>query len=485
MNSPPAVLLGNQIPTFEHVPDRVATWNDADDALFLAASYEFVPDPWQHGTCRSWMGVRADGKWAASRCGLAVGRQNGKTGALEPRILYGMKQLGERFLYSAHEQKTARKMLERLLFYYDNPRRFPRLNKEVRTIRQTNSQEAIVLKNGGSIEFVARTRGSGRGYAVDVLLCDEAQELNEVQLAALQPTNSASLNRQSIFMGTPPGEGIGNVFAKIRDDALAHRNPRLAWREWGCDADVDLDDPEIVRLVNPGYGYRLDDEALADDRTVMSDATYMREHLGCWTTDKLGAQRVIDALTWGACGNPLLVDAGGEVALAIDTSPDRLTTSVVGAARTVTGLPYLDVLESRSGAPNWAAKYVAGICGRQNVRAVVIDGQSPAMTLVEPLRAEGIAVTITTARQMIIATGQLYDAIHAVEVLHLDQIALNMAMSAARKRKIGMEGGWGWNRVSPDTDITPVVGGTLALWGLTSSEVADKPKKRTGTACFA
>ena len=35
---------------------------------------------------------------------------------------------------------------------------------------------------GGAIEFIARSRGSGRGFTVDDLVCDEAQELTDEQL---------------------------------------------------------------------------------------------------------------------------------------------------------------------------------------------------------------------------------------------------------------------------------------------------------------
>jgi hypothetical protein len=36
-----------------------------------------------------------------------------------------------------------------------------------------------------------------------------------------------------------------------------------------------------------------------------------------------------------------------------------------------------------------------------------------------------------------------------------------------------------------DSDITPITSATLALWGLCSTEVAARPKKRSGKACFA
>jgi len=68
-------------------------------------------------------------------------------------------------------------------------------------------------------------------------------------------------------------------------------------------------------------------------------------------------------------------------------------------------------------------------------------------------------------------------------VRHLDQPLLNSALAAARKRKIG-DSGFGWSRKDSESDITPVCAATLALWGLTSGEVAEKPKVRSGKACF-
>ena len=66
---------------------------------------------------------------------------------------------------------------------------------------------------------------------------------------------------------------------------------------------------------------------------------------------------------------------------------------------------------------------------------------------------------------------------------HLDQPTLNVALAVARKRRIG-NGGFGWSRKDSESDITALVGATLALWGLTSSEVAIKGCKRSGRATF-
>ena len=69
-----------------------------------------------------------------------------------------------------------------MLDFFDNPRTYPKLHARTTIIRKANGQEAIVLDNGGSFELVARSRGSGRGFSVDVLVLDEAQELFEEEM---------------------------------------------------------------------------------------------------------------------------------------------------------------------------------------------------------------------------------------------------------------------------------------------------------------
>jgi hypothetical protein len=123
------------------------------------------------------------------------------------------------------------------------------------------------------------------------------------------------------------------------------------------------------------------------------------------------------------------------------------------------------------------------LCDRHDVRAVVVDGASAAFSLADPLRQRGVTVTVTTARQMAAAFGGFFDAVMDGQVRHLDQPILNSALAVARKRQIG-DSGFGWSRKDSESDITAVTAATLALWGLTSSEVAEKPRVRSGKACF-
>jgi hypothetical protein len=215
-------------PRVRWVPLKAKT-SDADDAVFLASAYGLVPDDWQEPILRAWLSRRSNGKWCYGKCGLAVPRQNGKNGIIEMRELWGMVELGEAFLHAAHEVKTTRKAFKRLKHFFgskaDDPdAKFPELNALVAEVRSTNGQEAIFLKDvvddqgrfvrrGGSIEFVARSNGSGRGYTVDVLVLDEAQHLDDDELEAIRSAvSSAPLgNPQVIYAGTPPNREKGEL----------------------------------------------------------------------------------------------------------------------------------------------------------------------------------------------------------------------------------------------------------------------------------
>lgn len=245
--SSPAVALRSK-PRVRRAPRSVS--NDVDDAVFLSSRYGLSPDDWQEDILETWLGRKSNGRWSAATCGLAVPRQNGKNALIEIRELFGMVGRGEKILHTAHEIKTARKAFRRLQFFFGTQRndpaaKYPELNALVEDVRNVNGQEAIYLKNGGSVEVVARSKNSGRGFTVDILVMDEAQEMSEEDLEALMPTTSAAPkgDPQWIFTGTPPGPTAnGEIFTRVRSEALAGRSKRLAWHEWSPPPAAEIDD---------------------------------------------------------------------------------------------------------------------------------------------------------------------------------------------------------------------------------------------------
>lgn len=467
--------VGKQTPSYSFFPTITAS--DATDAIELSEAYGLTPDPFQRFVLELWKARRADGKLASSRVGLSVPRQNGKNGALEASELFDILVLGRKVLHTAHETKTSQQAFRRLASFF-RPEVNPDLARQVEQIRQVNGQEAIVLRNGGEIRFIARTKNSGRGFTADTLVLDEAQELNMEALGALLPAISSGPagDPQQIYLGTPPGPtNDGEIFTKLRNDGHEATDPRLSWIEWSADRGCDLDDAEQWAQANPALGTRLMWDVVYDERAALDDETFARERLGMWSTEE--SARVIPQADWEACAEPNMRDAGGEVAIAVDISPARSTASIAAAGLTVDGAPWVDVIETRHGTPDWLLERIVAICGRQPVRAVLIDGKGPAASLIDPLKRRKIKVSITTGYNMAAAAADFYDAVLSHRLVHLDQPALNVAVASARKRRLG--DAWAWNRKDVESDITPLVSATLALFGQSYSDVVRPTPRKT------
>jgi hypothetical protein len=465
-----------QHPAAEHVPPA-DSFTDAEDAIEFASAYGLTPDPWQEHVLRSWLGTLASGQLAAPRAGLAVPRQNGKNALIEVVELFKTVVQGRRVLHTAHEVKTARKAFARLKFFFgdrvnDPAAQYPELNNLVREVRNTNGQEAIVLSNGGQVEFIARSRSSGRGFSVDDLILDEAQELSEDALAALRPTISAAPDPQIIYTGTPPGPtAIGEVFTRQRITGLAGKDLRLCWQEWRAHNAEDVDSPTAVAEANPALGIRLMWDTISDERADMSEDTFGRERLGLWETQQ--SLRVIKPAWWEAAKDAHSTVAD-PVAFAADITPDRQRGSISLAGRRADGRFHIETVENLRGT-GWIVPRLVELVAKWRPVAVVLDPGSPAGSLLAELQEAGIEPMLTSTRDVGQACGAFHDMVRDDRLRHLDDPRLNVALGSARKRPLGDSGAWAWHRKDTATDITPLVSATLALHGFTRTQ--PEPKK--------
>lgn len=457
-------------PRLHVAPRRVETFGDL--AGDFAGDYGLTPDDWQQLVLDDWLTVDEHGLWASLTCGLSCPRQNGKNGIVEVRELFGMVGRGEKILHTAHEVKTARKAFKRLQHFFgrsvaDPGAKFPELNARVVELRNVNGQEAIYLDNGGSVEIVARSKNSGRGFTADVLVMDEAQEMSDEDLEALMPTTSAAPlgNPQWIFTGTPPGPKVnGEVFTRTRIDALSETPYRICWHEWSaCDpgelAKVDLDSREEWARDNPALGGRLLLSVVEGERARYSDEGFARERLGVWDPPAVQANRIIPAPLWTACADwqhqptsPLAYaldvdeNASGEEWCSIACSDGR-HVEIVTPPEAGSGL-------------GWVVPAV--VAKRDLFGEILVDPSGPAGKLVDPLEAAGVPVRKVKSQEFIAACGQFVDAVPA-GLVHIDQPVLNRAVAAAARKDVG-DGAWRFSRTKSSGDISPLVAVALARW---------------------
>ena len=464
MSSSSVSERSNQRPRLLVAPEPADTFGEL--AFDFAAAYGLTLDDWQRLVLDDWLSVDEHDLWSSLTCGLSCPRQNGKNAVLEVRELFGMVGRGEKILHTAHEVKTARKAFKRLQHFFgrsvgDRSAKFPELNARVTELRNVNGQEAIFLDNGGSVEIVARSKNSGRGFTADVLILDEAQEMSDEDLEALMPTTSAAPlgNPQWIFTGTPPGPKVnGEVFTRTRNDALGDTAYRVCWHEWSaCDPGkldmVDLDSLDVWTGTNPALGGRLLLSVVEGERARYSDEGFARERLGVWS-DIDTTVTLIHPAWWAACLD-VNHKAGRTLAYALDVSPEA-TSCAIAASDGV----HSEVVKYADGTA-WVVS--ACLAKRDRFDELVIDPAGPAGRFIPALEAEGIPVRQVSTREAVQACGSFLDGIANGTVRHIGQPELDRAVHNAGRRDVG-DGGWMWSRKRSSVDISPLYAVTLAHW---------------------
>lgn len=449
-------VLGAQRPRVFAAPKFTKTYGP--DSVGLMNDVGAPVDDWQAFSLGVILALRGSGTWACSIVGISCPRQNGKNYILEGRELFGSAVLGEKILHTAHHVKTSNAHFQRMKDLLES---HPDLKAAVRKVSNTNGQEAIFFKNGGSIRFIARSKSSGRGFSADVLVLDEAQEMSDEELSALAPILAASPNPQTIYTGTPPGPLVnGAVFARIRAMGLDGTDERLAWLEWSAEKGSDLDDHEAWAVANPALGLRLSIEKTQTERSMMDDAEFGRERMGMWTG--LNTNTVIDMDLWLALAKQ--IDPVDPVAFAVDVSPDRDKASIVMAGY-VNEAIVVQVVVCRTGT-DWITAALKKLQEQWNPCGIFVDDGSPASTLGQEFKRAGIKVTYTNTSDMSNACGLFYDRIQQEKLFHAGQQDLTNAVAGATKRPL--RDAWAWNRRNATVDITPLVAATLAAYGLTT-----------------
>jgi hypothetical protein len=485
-------LTGWQEPRILAVPPSHGTLGR--EAIDLAASAGLLLDPWQQLAVEIIFSLgptstREQIMWAAFEIAVLVARQNGKGGIIEAVELASLFLLLERLiLHSAHEFKTSREGYLRLKELIEGA---PHLSRKVKQFRQSNEDTSVELTSGARLRFMARSRQSGRGFSAQRLIVDEAQILSAAAMGALIPTLSAQPNPQINYFGTVPRpEDDAEHFTLIRDRGRTGSDPFLAWLEWNigehCD---DLDDLDALLAANPAIGHRLSIEFSAKERLSLTGENYSRERLSIWSEGS--SQTVIDLDHWAALADPNPPKTK-ERGIALDVTPDRSSGSVAFAGRRPDGRTHVELIANDPGT-GWIVPLVTDLRHQYPDVPVMLDASGPAGSLIEDLKKAGIddehGLILVSASGMAQACGAFYDAavgtpetvtddgeirraIHPT-LTHFDQPPLNLAIKAARKRKL--TDAWAWARRDA-TDISPLVACTLALAAL---ERAPK-KKRSG-----
>ena len=464
--------MGRQEPSVRIAPKYRQT--DSIDAEKILRVGGMIPDPWQSDILSDWMAMTPNKKWASRICGGSVPRQNGKTGLIWGRAAAGMLLYNEQVIYTAHLQKTATETFEEMKAFFESGK----MKRYVREIRTALGREQIILKSGARVKFLARTRNGGRGQHGDLLIFDEAQELDANAQASFVPAISASRNPQVIYTGTPPDPtAAGTVFREIRQKALDKKTRVTAWFEFSVNEIGDVSDKSRWADTNPALGRRILLSTIEQEFEQMDEDTFARERLGWWSPVFEQFDYAIDKDVWDACKSDE-EKPEGKTAFGVKFSPDGATVCLCGAVLQKEGPARISMIEQRSTGEGtqWLADWLNERYGK--AACVVIDGRNGVDVLVEKIRQvwkfKGSVIRPNT-KEVIAAVSTLTNALSERTVTwYSGQPALRESAINSVKRPIA--GGWGFG----GDNSAPIEAASLALWGVKTSKRDPSRKMRIG-----
>ncbi|MGQ4513687.1 hypothetical protein [Streptomyces sp. DW26H14] len=483
--SPRRSPQGARRPRVELAPP--STYTLGPEACELAERAGLTPDPWQADAIDLLLSCREDGRWACFEYAEILARQNGKGALLEIRVLAGFLLLGEELImWSAHEYKTAMEAFRRFRTLLRRLGTLPNPNNEnlldidgvLIKISNTNGEESFErLDTGARVKFVARSKGSGRGFSGDLIIIDESFAYSLLQQEALMPALAARPNPQIIYTSSPPLDGVtGEVMFALKKRADAGGDDSLGWRDWGVEGDldhlelVDLDDRGLWAASNPALGMRLTEETILRERRSMGDAGFARERLCMWPRVSQGG-REIDPAVWAAMADEASRRAGA-VSVGVDLSPLRDYGAVFVYGPRADGLGHGQLVDYRPGS-KWLVPRLVELRETLGPLAFAM-GRGTAAFLETELDKAGFTrpedpdaprpgdLAVTGAVDMAAATGQLIEAVRDKSFWYVPNRYLDSAVAGAKTRATGDTIAWTVKGV--ECDISPLVAMTLARW---------------------
>jgi hypothetical protein len=430
------------------------------------------------------------GKLAYNDVTVVIGRQQGKTTLVLPKILHRALAFGrtpQRILYTAQTSDKAREKWRDL--YVAEIQRSPLAEMIERgSPRLRLNAEQLAFTTGSTFVPVTPTaKTGGTGDTVDEAHIDEAwafedSGVEQAMSPAMVTRDQPQLWVESTAKRQPKGSPKNPKFAGYLRSRIAAGRARVeagithdtAYFEWSADVNADPQDPRtwwscLPAMGDPNKGFTVTEAAMRAQIARMDLADFCAEFLGWWPSDAALRWQVVSEAQWGRLRSRG-VKPGYPIAFGVDTNPDREMSAIVacgpanlrpdpnGAAPERWAV---EVIEYKAGSA-WLVKRLIDLCDRWRPCGIAVPANGAAASVIPLLEAEGLPVKPMQGPAMAKAYGMFIQSATDDESLrHPGQAELDAAMSLAWTRKIGAQTLFDWN--SPG-DVSPAVAAAGALW---------------------
>jgi hypothetical protein len=400
---------------------------------------------------------------------VLVPRQCGKTTLclsleLQRALLWGRAQtIG----YTAQTGWDARrKLIDDQVPAIENSK----LSASLKRVYRGAGAEAIHFKNGSRIDVMPSSPAAGHGRVIDFGIIDEAfADEDDRREASLLPAMATKRDAQLIVIstaGTQASLYLKRKVEKGRQMVDSGVETGVAYFEFSADNDDDIDDPKVWKRTIPAMGHTIDEKVVAHARATMTEGEFRRAYLCQWTVlddAAIPAKYVLKVLDDKTAPS-------GRLSFGIDVAMDRSWASICVADET----GRVELIEHRESV-SWVVDRILKLW-REHKGSIVVDGYSPANSLVDRLETGGVPVTRYTLRDMTSACGLFYDAVLDDAIRIRPNASLESAIASAKRKQ--MSSGYLWSRTVDAADLTPLFAATLAYHHATNRTPTDTSRSR-------
>jgi hypothetical protein len=162
----------------------------------------------------------------------------------------------------------------------------------------------------------------------------------------------------------------------------------------------------------------------------------------------------------------------GEVAFGVHIADGRKRATIAAAGRdSVTGKILVDVGPFWDHPRSLMVRLTKLVIDHDPV-TVAVNPKSESATLLKPALEAGIALTLMSVEDVVVAHGEFLDLVEATGLVHLDQPPLTAAVRAGQQRPLA--GAQAWDPKVP-VDQSPLMAATWACWGFRRWEELASP----------
>jgi hypothetical protein len=425
--------------------------------------------PWQKLVADVALEMNTDGSPIYRELNVLVPRQCGKTSLmlameLHRALLWGSPQtIG----YTAQTGWDARrKLVDDQVPLIENSE----LAATVKRIYRGAGMESVHFKNSSRIDVMPSTPTAGHGRVISLGVIDEAfSDEDDRREGALLPAMATKRDAQLFVISTAGTQASLYLKRKVEQGRAmveAGIDEGVAYFEFSAHEDDDIDDPNVWWKTIPALGHTIDERVVAHARSTMTEGEFRRAMLCQWTVLDDAAipakyvQRVMDPTT----------APSGSLSFGIDVAMDRSWAAISVADET----GRVELIDHREGV-SWVVDRALELW-RKNKGALVVDGYSPANSLVDRLETGGLPVTRYSLRDMTAACGIFYDAVLDDAIRIRPHTSLSAAIESAKRKQ--MASGWLWSRTVETADLTPLFASTLAYHHATNRRPPETTRSR-------